>query len=121
MDQVLLPLAGAIGVMTAVMHGYLGETYIIAPAEFPNRQAQEFVRAIWQLSTATWVAGSLTIAAAPFVFADPTQRRLVLLVACLPMAWGLVCNAWISRGRHFGWMALSVVIGLAVLGDSVSN
>jgi hypothetical protein len=25
-------------------------------------------------------------------------------------------NAWVSRGRHFGWALLSVVIGLALVG-----
>jgi hypothetical protein len=118
MDYFILPLAGTLGVMTALAHGYLGETRIISLATFPNAQARGFVRAMWQLSTATWIAGSLMIAAAPFVFADPVQRKLVLLVACLPMIWGIACNAWISKGRHFGWMALAAVVGLTVLGAS---
>jgi hypothetical protein len=25
-------------------------------------------------------------------------------------------NAWATRGRHFGWVALSVVVGLAASG-----
>jgi hypothetical protein len=25
-------------------------------------------------------------------------------------------NAWSSRGRHFGWLLLSVVVGLALAG-----
>lgn len=120
MDFIIFPLAGALGVATALAHGYLGETRVIAPATFPNAQARDFVRAMWQLSTATWVAGSLIIAAAPFVFADPAQRRLALLLACLPMIWGIVCNAWISKGRHFGWMALAAVVGLTLLGAGIS-
>lgn len=121
MDTILLMIAGALGVATALIHGYLGETRIIALAAFPSRQARGFVRAIWQLSTTIWISGSLVIAAAPFAFADPLQRRLVLALACLPMVYGLVCNAWISRGRHFGWMALSTVIGITVLGAATSN
>jgi hypothetical protein len=121
MDTILLPVAGVLGIATALIHGYLGETRIIALASFPSRQAKEFARAVWQLSTATWVAGSLTIAAAPFVFAELPQRRLALLVACSPMVYGLVCNAWISRGRHFGWMALAAVIGLAIVGGGLSG
>jgi hypothetical protein len=30
--------------------------------------------------------------------------------------FGVVGNAWIFRGRHFGWMALSAVIALAMAG-----
>jgi hypothetical protein len=31
-------------------------------------------------------------------------------------AFGVIGNAWIFRGRHFGWMALGAVIVLAVAG-----
>lgn len=119
METILLPLAGVLGVLVALAHGYLGETRIIAAASFPSRQAKALVRAIWQLSTVTWALGSLAIAAAPSLIAESATRQVVVAVAILPMLWGIIANAWITKGRHFGWMALAVVVGLAVTGVSV--
>jgi len=36
-------------------------------------------------------------------------------LACV-FAFGALCNAWATRGRHFGWMALSAVVALALAG-----
>ena len=120
METVLLPLAGLLGVIVALAHGWLGETKIIAHSKFPGRQAKGFVRAMWHLSSASWIAGSLLIAASPWLV-TPAQRPWVVAYACLPMVWSIVANAWISRGRHFGWMALAVVVGLAALGVALGS
>jgi hypothetical protein len=31
-------------------------------------------------------------------------------------AFAALANAWAMRGKHFGWMALSAVVALAVAG-----
>jgi hypothetical protein len=36
-------------------------------------------------------------------------------LACV-FAFGAAANAWAMRGRHFGWVALSAVVALAVAG-----
>ncbi len=115
MKEVLLPLAGVLGTIVAIAHGYLGETRLIAPLDIAGRQAKSFIRAIWQLSTATWILGSLIIGVSPWVV-PAEQRVLVVGIASLPMLYGLVANAWISRGRHYGWKLLAVVLGLAAAG-----
>jgi len=112
----LLVPAGILCIVVAVIHGYLGETRLIATATFPNRQSRQLVSAIWQLSTATWIASGAVIAAAPWLFDDQT-RRWGVIAACLPLAWGVAANAWITRGRHFGWKVLGIVIVLAIIGS----
>lgn len=111
----LLCTAGVLCAAIACIHGYLGETRLIAPATFPSRQAKALIRAIWQFSTAAWVASGAVLAAAPWAF-DDRSRPWAVAAACLPLVWGIVANAWITRGRHFGWKALSAVVALAALG-----
>ena len=114
----LLVSAGLLCIAVAFYHGYLGETRLIAPATFPNRQARLLVSAVWQLSTATWIASGIVIASSPWLFRDES-RTWGVAAACLPLLYGAVANAWITRGRHFGWKALGVVIALAMVGASL--
>ena len=110
---VLLGIAGVLCAAAACVHGYLGETRLIAPATFPNRQAKLLVSAIFQWSTVTWFASGVVIAAAPWLF-DDRSRPWAVAAACLPLVWGIVFNAWITRGRHFGWKVCAAIVVLAV-------
>jgi hypothetical protein len=114
----LLCTAGVLCVAAACVHGYLGETRLIAPARFPSRQAKRLVSAVFQLSTATWIASGAVMAAAPWAFDDRT-RPWAVAAACLPLVWGIAANAWITHGRHFGWKVLAAVVALAALGAAV--
>jgi hypothetical protein len=111
----LLVIAGMLGMAVACYHGYLGETKLIAPATFPNRQGRLLVSAVWQLSTVVWIVSGAVISASPWLFSDHS-RPWAVAAACLPLLYGAVANAVITRGRHFGWKALSVVISLAAVG-----
>lgn len=114
----LLLAAGTLCVGVAVVHGWLGETRLIGPASFPNREARQLVSAIWQLSTAIWIACGLVIAASPWLF-EARTRSLGIFIACLPLLWGVVANAWITRGRHPGWKALGLAVALALVGAAI--
>src|SRR3954468_13958175 len=47
---------------------------------------------------------------------DGTARHwIVLTIACV-FAFAALANALATRGRHFGWMALSAVVALALAG-----
>jgi hypothetical protein len=111
----LCTAAGVLCVAAACVHGYLGETRLIAPARFPNRQAKALVSAAFQLSTALWIASGAVIAAAPWLF-DDRGRPWAVAAACLPLLWVIVANAWITRGRHFGWKVFAAVVALAAMG-----
>jgi len=114
----LLVLDGLLCITAACLHGYLGEARLIGPAIFPNRQAKQLVSAIWQLSTATWIASGIVIAASPWLF-DDARRPWGVAFACVPLAWGIVANAWITRGRHFGWKIFLGIVAAAMLGAVV--
>jgi hypothetical protein len=46
---------------------------------------------------------------------EPARHWIVATLACV-FAFAALANAWATRGRHFGWMALSAVVALAVAG-----
>jgi hypothetical protein len=47
----------------------------------------------------------------------PRLRKLLRLVwQAGTVAFAALANAWAMRGKHFGWMALSAVVALAVAG-----
>ena len=52
----LLVASGLLAIVVAGLHGYLGETRLIAPATFPSRQARSLLRAMWQFTAALWAA-----------------------------------------------------------------
>ena len=117
MTALLLCIAGVLCIGAAGLHGYLGETRLIAPATFPNRQAKSLVRRS-SAQHGQWMASGAVMVAAPWVFDDRT-RPWAVAAACLPLVWGIAANAWITHGRHFGWKVLSAVVGLAALGALV--
>lgn len=97
----VLAVSGLLCIVMACVHGYLGETRLIAPTTFADPQAKAFISAIWQFSTVIWIAAGVVIAAAPWLFAD-RQRALGIGLACLPLIYGIVANAWITNGQHLG-------------------
>lgn len=112
---IFLPLSGALCVVVAVIHGYLGQAKLIPSANFATESGRLLVIAIWQLSTLVWIGSGITFAIAPWAFSDET-RGLIVLIAALPIAYGVVANAWFTKGRHFGWMLLALVLVFAALG-----
>ncbi|MCZ8322614.1 MAG: hypothetical protein O9296_13690 [Novosphingobium sp.] len=115
MSQLLLILAAVLGLAVAVIHGYLGQVHLIEPARFTGRVERGMVLAIWHFSAIAWGSSAFV-----FLFAAlqlPEDERLgPVSLACLPIAYGMICNAWITRGRHFGWAALALVMALALGG-----
>lgn len=115
MTALLVP-AGLLCIAAACYHGYLGETRLIGPSTFANHQAKLLVSAIWQFSTVTWVVSGIVIAASPWLF-DEGTRPWGVAAACMPILYGVGANAWITRGRHFGWKILGGVTVLAMVGS----
>jgi hypothetical protein len=112
-DMLLVPI-GIICIVAAVIHGHLGLTKLIAPADFRTRQARAFVVMIWHYSTLTWAAIGVCFAATPWLV-PADQQRLVIGLMSLPILYGVIGNFIISRGRHPGWAIFAFVIAAANL------
>lgn len=111
----ILVAAGLACMSAAVAHGYRGQTRLITPATFADRQAKALVLMIWHFSAAAWAMCGAVIAVSPWLFPNQT-RPIAVALACLPLLWGIVGNAWITRGRHFGWKLFGAIVVLALIG-----
>jgi hypothetical protein len=76
---------------------------------------RDLIRLVWQASTVAWIGGGVLLVAAPWMASDPARHWIVVTMACV-FALSALGNALATRGRHFGWMALSAVVALAVAG-----
>ena len=51
-------------------------------------------------------------------FGSDAARQWVIAMSVVTFGLAAVGNAWATRGRHFGWVALTVVVGSPLAGFS---
>jgi hypothetical protein len=115
MRDILLQAAGVGAIAVALIHGWLGETKIFARATVEPESVRTLIRLVWQAGTVAWIGGGVLLIAAPSMASDPARHWIVATTAVV-FAFAAAGNAFATRGRHYGWMALSAVVALAVAG-----
>jgi hypothetical protein len=115
MRDILLQCSGAVAILVALIHGVLGETKVFARATIEPPRLRTLLRLVWQAGTIAWIGGGVLLIAAPWMASEPARHWIVATLACV-CGFAALCNALATRGRHFGWMALSAVVVLAVAG-----
>ena len=115
MRDLLLQCSGLAAIAAALIHGVLGETRVFARATIQPPRLRTLIRLVWQAGTVAWIGGGVLLIAAPWMASEPARHWIVTTFACV-FAFAAFANAWATRGRHFGWMALSAVVGLAIAG-----
>ena len=115
MRDLLLQGAGVIAIVVSLAHGILGETKLFARAKVEPPRLRLLLRLVYQAGTIAWIGGGVLLVAAPWMESDHARHWIVITLACV-FAFAALANAWATRGRHFGWMALSAVVALAVAG-----
>jgi hypothetical protein len=115
MRDLLLQCSGVVAIAVALIHGVLGETRVFAHATIEPARLRTMIRLVWQASTVAWIGGGVLLIAAPWMASEPARHWIVVTLASV-FAFGALANALATRGRHFGWMALSAVVALAVAG-----
>jgi hypothetical protein len=115
MRDLLLQAAGIATVAVALIHGILGETKVFARARIEPERLRTLIRLVWQTSTVAWIGGGILLIAAPWMASEPARHWIVITLACV-LGFAALANAWATRGRHFGWMALSAAVAMAVAG-----
>jgi hypothetical protein len=73
------------------------------------------IRLVWQAGTVAWIGGGVLLIAAPLMESEMARHWIIATLAVV-FAFGALANAVATRGRHFGWVALSAVVVLAVAG-----
>jgi hypothetical protein len=115
MRDILLQCSGLAAIAVALIHGVLGETKVFPRITIEPRRLLTLIRLVWQASTVAWIGCGVLLAAAPWMASDQARHWIVVTLACV-FAFAAFANAWATRGRHFGWMALSAVVVMAVAG-----
>jgi hypothetical protein len=115
MRDILLQCSGLAAIAAAVIHGMLGELKVFPRTTIEPARLRLLFRLVWQAGTVAWIGGGVLLLAAPLMSSDPARHWIVITLAIV-FAFAAFANAWATRGRHFGWMALSAVVALAVAG-----
>ena len=115
MRDLLLQCAGAATIAVAVIHGVIGETKVFTHARIEPERLRTLIRLVWQASAVAWAGAGVLLIAAPSMASDHARHWIVITSACV-LGFGALGNAWASRGRHFGWMALAAVVAMAAAG-----
>jgi hypothetical protein len=115
MRDVLLQCSGLAAIAAAVIHGLLGEFKVFPRMSIEPQRLRTLIRLVWQASTVAWIGCGILLVAAPSMESDHARHWIVITLACV-FAFAALANAWATRGRHFGWMALGAVVVMAVAG-----
>jgi hypothetical protein len=115
MKDLALQAAGALAILVALVHGAIAELQVFAKAGIEPPRVRTLLRMVWQASTIAWIAIGVLLIAAP-TFGSESARRWIVAVAVLAYGYAAVGNAVVSRGRHIGWMLMSLVVVLLLVG-----
>jgi hypothetical protein len=115
MRDLMVQAAGIAAIVVALIHGWLGEARIFARATIAPERLRTLIRLVWQASTVAWIGGGVLLVAAPWMASDAARHWIIATMAAV-FAFAAAANAFATRGRHYGWLALSAVVGLAVAG-----
>lgn len=110
-----LRAAGALGIFAATFHGFAAEFQVFPRAAIEPRVTRRLLRVVWQAGVVDWLAMGVLLIAAP-AFGSPVARRWVVAAAVLVYGFAAIGNAIALRGRHFGWLLLTCIVALALLG-----
>jgi len=108
-------ICGLAGILVAIIHGVLGETKVFARATIQPESLRTLIRLVWQAGTVAWIGGGVLLIVAPSLGSE-SARHWITATIIVVYGFGIIANAWWSRGRGFGWKALGVVVALAVAG-----
>ena len=115
MRDLLLQCSGLVAIAAALIHGVLGETRVFKRATIEPPRLKTLIRLVWQVGSVAWIGGGVLLIATPWMASEPARHWIAVTFACV-FAFAALGNAFATRGRHFGWMALSAVVAMAVAG-----
>ena len=115
MRDILLQCSGLAAIAAALTHAVIGETRIFPRVTIEPPRLRTLIWLVWQAGTVAWIGFGILLIAAPWMASDPARHWIVLTLAT-GFGFAAFANAWAMRGRHFGWVALSAVVALAVAG-----
>jgi len=117
MNDILLIIAGCIGVSVAIVHGVLMQKLMITPllqspyGQEMKIQARKLLPILLHFSTFFWLVGGICLVVAPYAF-NQSERFVVSIVVGSLYLFGALGNFWGTEGRHPGWVLLATSVAL---------
>ena len=117
MNNTLLITAGIIGVSVSVFHGVLLQKLMIKPLMQSSYgqalpvQTRRLIPLLLHFSTLFWFLGGVCLIVAPYFFSD-TERFVISVAVGSLYAFGAVGNLWGTKGKHPGWILLTISVAL---------
>ena len=115
MRDLAVQAAGVLAILVAIAHGVLGERLVFATAQIEPPRKRRLLRLIWQAGTVDWIGLGVLLIASPYL-GSALARQWVIAVAVVVYACAAFANALAVRGLHPGWMLMSCVVCLALIG-----
>jgi uncharacterized membrane protein (DUF485 family) len=115
MRDLALQAAGVLAILVAIAHGAIAELRVFASARIEPPWTRTLLRLVWQASTVDWIAVGALLIATPLL-GSQVARQWIIAVGVVVYGCAAVGNAVATRGRHIGWMLMSGVVALALLG-----
>ena len=110
-----LAAAGLIGGGVAVIHGVLTQRLMVRPVLADGRLpgiVRRLVPALLHFSTYNWLLGGAALVVVAVAAVGPGARLAAGLLVGSAYLFGVIGNAWATRGRHPGWMLYAVAVAL---------
>ena len=107
--------AGLLAVFVALVHGALAELKVFASARIEPRSTRRLLRLVWQASTVDWIGLGILLIAAPS-FGSDLARSWIAATAIAVYSYAALGNALATRSWHPGWVLMTVVVGLTLVG-----
>jgi hypothetical protein len=115
MRDLALQAAGVLAIVVAIGHGAIAEFRIFPKARIEPPSTRNLLRGVWQASTVDWIGIGLLLIAAPSL-GPQGARQWIIAVAVVVYGYAAVGNAVANRGRHVGWLLMTCVVALAIIG-----
>ena len=115
MRDLALQAAGALAILTAIVHGAIAELRVFANARIEPRRTRGLLRMVWQASTVDWIGLGVLLIATPALGSE-AARRWIIALAVVVYGYGAIGNFVATRGRHVGWCLMAAVAALALIG-----
>lgn len=122
LHQAALILAGVIGSGVAVAHGVVVQRLMVRPLGELAQGRREISGSVKRLvplllhfSTVCWLFGGLALIAAASWFGEQVTLVTGLFVGSFYLL-AAVGNFWATRGRHPGWMLMTLALALMTFG-----
>jgi len=122
-QDIVLASGGALGAIVSIIHGVLTQRFMVEPIDAAlaressiRGSIRRLNAALLHVSTFAWFVGGLFVVAA--LWLGDEARLVVCALVGLGYLYAAILNCWATRGRHPGWMLMSVTLVLIVVGAS---